>query len=121
VREKDRIGTIVRAYGEFRYKSQLINVAIGGRFGLGIVSDDALAVGAVPDPVGDSDFPWYWNQSFFYDRPNSETLRIAFDIKGKRRLNSSKTTLAWVLDNDAIISGANMEYAFGLRLLFTWK
>ncbi len=120
-REKDRVGSIVRVYGEVRIRGQAVNSQVGGRFGMHIVTDDAMSAGALPEALDDADSPWYWNNSFYWDEPTLELKQYPVETRTRRRLPSSKMTLAFIIENNAALSTQTLEYGFGLRLLFTWK
>ncbi len=68
--------------------------------GIGVVSSDAFALGAtaMPDPIGDSYYPWlYWaaHDFFFADSSvadgNVRSLRRSFDIRSMRKLKPKET------------------------------
>jgi len=74
--------------------------------GIGVVSADAIALGAtaVPDPIGEPDYPWlYWaSHDLFYVDASLEdgarrTLRVDFDIRSMRKLKP-REGLVFVLE-----------------------
>ena len=118
VAEKFNIGTILRVFGEVVYRSQTVNANILGRFGLAIVSDDALAAGALPDPLGDDKFGWYWNAVMLWDDTELKYRSSPVNVVTKRKLIGDASTLALVLEGDATVT---MDFGFGLRILYQKK
>ncbi len=118
VREKDRVGTILRIHGSLFFKGQSVNADHSARWGIHLATDDAFAAAALPDPIGDSDSAWMINKFVAWDRGQSEYLQDEVDIRSKRKLLSSKMTIFFSIEN----LGANAaDFSFGFRTLFSWK
>ncbi len=76
-------------------------------FGLGIVSADAAALGptAMPDPLGDIEYPWLWWGAMFLASEQAapsnggwgpQAQRIEVDTKAMRRFKPEEA-LTWVI------------------------
>jgi len=120
VREKDRIARIERLIGAVSTSAVTSGARYSGAFGFHIVTDDALAAVAVPDPIGDEDSAWYWHQEFHSRNVDFERMHQPFDTKTKRVLNSSKMTLMFALNVDGV-SDSTVQWEVYFRLLFSWK
>ena len=112
---------LLRVYFDFHYGSQSLNQAVYGAWGLHVVTDDALAAVAVPDPAAaaEPESSWMWWQHFFQDTSQLEKLTII----GKtltQRLIPNRSSLVFTLNND-IASDGNMEFSVNLRTLFEWR
>jgi len=100
-------GTILRCRG---FISALFNntVQVGDilrlTFGLGIVSTDAVAAVAVPDPDAEPEFPWLWWGQIFLDSQAAPEAwgigaqRYEVDTKAMRRFKPG-TSLVWVMES----------------------
>ena len=106
--------TLIRTRGEFLFTLDLCtNAGDGmlGAIGLGIVSDEAFAVGAsaCPDPYDQPEWPgWFWHtyfnifgvaaQSAGQDvaRNLNADLRIPIDSKGARKFSQGETMIGVV-------------------------
>jgi len=92
--------TVLRMLGNFVIHPTAVNV-LGDRWtfavGIGVFSQDAIAVGgsALPDPIGDENYPWlYWYSAFFQmsvarretEGDPSMGTRVAFDIRSMRKV-----------------------------------
>ena len=100
--------TVLRIRGELIYQMQATGIAIGDQarvgFGLGIVSQDAFALGAtaLPDPLGDVSFPWlFWNETNFASElaaatntAGSAVRRLVVDTKAMRKLKPEEALVA---------------------------
>jgi len=117
VAEKRGVGKILRVIGEIRYRSTAVNQKTGGRFTLQVMQDDAFAVAAWRDPIGDAEDSWYWNAVLLYDEPNLDYKSSLVDTKTTRRLNGSYQTLALVIENSSASIGT-IEYQLGFRTLY---
>ena len=116
------MATILKVHFQFRFKSTVIASDVHGAWGLHIVTDDAMAGGDVPDPGGsfDPDSSWFWHKFFEWDRATLEYLTHEGETGTRRRLPSSKMTMAIIVDND-VTSDATLQFAYALRILFAWK
>jgi len=120
VGEKFNIGTILRVVGVINYRGAVANATIIARWGLAIVSDDALALGSVPDPVGDPSFGWFFNDSLMWNEPNQEHRERNIDLGTSRRLIGDASTLIASFENGSG-SSQNLEVKFALRILYRKK
>ena len=96
--------TIIRLRGWFDFyleSASAVGSGFSGAAGIGIVSTDAFAAGAVPDPNEDLDWPWIWH-TFFDVRSITATIadgsnavaavqRIEIDSKAMRKQNPAET------------------------------
>ncbi len=96
--------TILRMLGEYIIASTGVATALDQAtvgIGIGIISTDAFTLGAtaMPDPLGEPEFPWlYWaSHSIFYptavsatagqgDQSGVGTGRFPFDVKSMRKM-----------------------------------
>ena len=116
---KSRVYGIVRVHVQLRYRGQAINAEVYGRYGLHIVTDDALAGGSLPDPRGDSESSWMLNKHFVWDHPTLDQPELEVtDVKAQRRL-PNRSTLLFSLENGHASNA--MHYAYGIRLLVSLK
>ena len=89
------------------------------RAGLIVVTDDALAAAAVPEPGADP-AQWMWEESGqiansdFNDQ--SQWLKLAIDVRVKRRMPQASSSLAFILDN-LVGSGSTIDFALNLKVL----
>ena len=96
---------------------------IGITWGLGIVSTDAATLGAtaLPDPAGDSDFPWLWWGDMFLRSHNAgheeawglSAQKLEVDTKAMRRVKPSES-LIWVVETSTIAGAPNTFLDFGV-------
>ncbi len=109
--------TIMRMLGGYVLAPSVVGAPVAGdretvTVGIGIVSTDAVAVGAsaLPDPAGEPEYPWlYWRaHSFIYPTTSLDpsgaagSARVEFDIRSMRKL-SNRTSLVFVIQ----VSGGN--------------
>ena len=114
VAEKRNVARVDRCFGDFMFRGQNANTALAGRFGLIVVTDDAMAALVVPDPLNDDESSWYWNQVLLWDEPTVEYARVRMDAKTRRRIPQS-STMAFVCE---VTAGQTMDWHVGLRLLY---
>jgi len=117
-------GTIKRMIGDLRFETtgagpDHVDVDIG----IVVVTADALAAGAVPDPVSDFTTDWYFWKHLDQHLPsnNAESFNqgvIEWDIRTARKLRGGYR-LALVIDKGASIFVLN--FSFGMRGLWTIK
>ena len=119
VAEKHQVGTILRTIYRFSLRHSVAGSRVAVRFGGIKVSDDALAAGAVPDPFGDLEAGWMYNEWVFQEQADNNTISIERDIKAKRRLQGLAETIAFVLDNDPGSAAGSAIWSIGLRTLFS--
>ncbi len=81
--------------------------------GIGVASQEAFALGAISDPVTDTDFPtrgWIWRATyrtfgFAADQPTIFTRRVDLDIRAKRKLeNGEAFVVADNIDHEGVSS-----------------
>ena len=96
--------TLIRIRGLFSIyikTADAVNSGFAGAVGIGIASTDAFTAGALPDPSGDTTWPWIWH-SFFDIRAITATLadgvnagsvfmRFPIDSKAMRKQNPDET------------------------------
>jgi len=116
---KDKIHSILRIVGQFQYRINAVNAEIGGRFGFIVVSDDALAANAVPDPATDSESDWMLNMVYYADDSTLRMHQIDFDNRSARRLPGGEHTLAFVIEGN--IATNTVNWGIGARILFSYK
>ena len=116
VADKNEIRRVVTVHFDFDYSSDAATQHVFGRFGLIVVSDDAMAVPQVPDPVGDADASWMMNHHYHTEADNSDPPRVIRDHVKVSRLIPPKYTLAFVLEVTAGGVGA-LHWSVGMRLL----
>ena len=96
--------TILRMLGEFIITARTAPVALDAiriGVGLGIVSTDAFAVGgsAMPDPLGEPEYPWlYWSEHWLFFPTSAlesglatTSVRRAFDVKSMRKVKNRES------------------------------
>ena len=117
--EKNRVRTIVRVIWQFQVRSATAGNRAAGRFGLIKVSDDAMAVTQVPDPLGDHIAGWYLNVGFFQEDAANVPVVLQGDLRSKRRLLGDAETIAWVAESDTSASVGSAQLTFLARILYT--
>ena len=96
-------------------------------FGIAKVSGDAAALGssAMPDPVGESDFPWlFWDSTVLHfagtDPQSASPMAVfdrSYDIRSMRKFKP-REVLAWVVQYVNITGNPPITFAVGqARLL----
>ena len=94
---------------------------------IGVVSDDAVAVGAtaMPDPLSDVEYPWlYWASHPFHFSSTSVdpsqaggSVRVKFDMKSMRKIKP-RESLVWVFEYFDVAGTPPMSvFAGDLRFL----
>ena len=88
-----------------------------GAMGVAVMTRDALAAGAVPDPIADL-VDWYWLTHYrLLTQVTNEGDRLGpVDIRTKRAIRGEGRTLALVFDNSSS-SGGSVGFEFSARLL----
>ena len=120
VADKQRVDKIVRTIMTFRYWQNSANGEVHGRIGMHVVTDDALAAGAVPDPAGDFRSAWYFNEQYYTDDTRVGILDILkYDTRTQRKI-PSLSTLCWMLEANAG-SGGSLIWGLGVRCLYSVK
>ena len=115
--EKDQVDQVVRVHLAFDYSSDSAN-HVFGRFGLVVVTDNALAIGSssVPNPISDVDDRWLTNM-FFADEI-AETVGVNWipvDVRVRRNiLNGHSLMFSMAID---AASTANTHWSVGMRIL----
>ena len=118
--EKEKVDTILRTIWTFNVRCSAAGFRCFGRFGLVQVTDDALAAGAVPDPLGDTQSAWMLNFKFFQEEADNRHIYYEGDLKAKRKLRGLGQSIAIVMESDAA-STATAVVSFGIRTLFSLK
>ena len=114
------VANIRRMIGDFTYMAAGGNTLTYGRFGIIGTSRDAFAAGAVPEPIGDFEAPWWFTDAYSFDDLGTGGVhRLSFDIKMNRRYNKGQA-IAFVLDVSTNANGAT-EWGLHIRLLYTHK
>jgi len=101
------------------------DVSIG--IGLAVISSDAAAAGAVPDPLGNSDYPWLWWRSQRLFMPGASTnatwvnpggwgpacVQIEVDSKAQRRMKPLES-LVWAIQYSNTTGNPPVSAFFGV-------
>ena len=116
--DKRIVKTIIRMLIHFVYKNPTANVQTFGRWGIHQMTDDALAAGAVPDPLGDFTAGWMVNEHFHTDESTLTDNHRYLDIRSKRRLEGDRNTIGFVIESDPASNGG-VDWAYGIRILYT--
>ena len=114
--EKRNVARVDRLFGEIQFRAVSANFGILARLGAIVVSDDAMALGNVPDPFSDDESSWYFNQILLWDEPTVEYHRVQFDARTRRRIPQGYT-LTMALENSSA-SLTSMDWMLGARLLY---
>ena len=118
VAEKNEIGKVLRIHGMFEYSAEVGGSHVFGRFGLIVVTDDAMATGggALPDAGIDTGSPWMMTHPFSTEADNLAIPReIPLDVKVKRRI-PQQYTLAFSHKVDPAATTA-LHWSVSMRLL----
>ena len=119
VAEKRDVRSLIRLVFKYTFHQISANSEIQGRFGFHVITDDALAAGVVPEPLGDSESSWWANESYFADRPEVGFRDVVErDIRTGRRLPGELSTLAFIHDNN-VASGGSVGWSIAARILYT--
>jgi len=110
--------TVIRAIVEVGIHGSSSGTSWYGAFGMSVITRDALAAGAVPDPI--SDFvDWYWHKNY-YGRSTvgggPQIERFPIDLRTARAIRGVGRTLAFILDVNAA-SGSGVNFSVSARLL----
>ncbi len=122
--------TILRMLGEVTVGPTSAPTALDSvliTVGIGVVSDDAFALGptALPDPGEDPEYPWlfWWQFPLFFagtsvDGGNAQISgRKGFDIRSMRKMKNSES-LGWVVQYEDVVGTPPIHLDIGtLRLL----
>ena len=108
--------TVVRMLLNYFMRPVSANLDIFVDTGILMVTSDALAVPAVPDP-DQAEFPgWYfWRSQHLYGAVD-QVKEFDFDIRTKRKIPGPNQGLVWVVANN-VISDASVEISLSHRLL----
>ena len=112
--EKLEIRKVVRIHFNFMYRANTDGLHVHGRFGLIVVTDDALAVNESPEPIQDSDASWLLNEFYSSERGDQEH-EISRDIRAQRVIPAG-SSLAFVLQSDTA-SDDSVHWSTGSRIL----
>ena len=119
--EKSRVATILRIIGRIYCHNTTVNAQAFGRWGIHLLSDDAMAVPAVLEPIEDHKASWMWNDRWFNDSGEigRDPYIKEFDMRAGRRI-PNLFTLAFVIQSSAASNGGAFLSA-GFRLLYSVK
>ena len=106
--------TVVRMIGHLDVRSDQVNELVYSA-GIAVMTRDAFAAGATPDPVSDL-VDWYWLDSRFIRQTDIEVVSTPFDIRTARKVRGEDRTLAFVIQNNGPGS-ANLAFMIHVRLL----
>ena len=92
-------------------------------FGLGVVSTDAFAVGAMalPDPGAEPEYPWlWWGQIFLLATQANvpgqswgpDAMRLEVDSKAMRRIKPGQS-LVWAVEISIVVGAPVVDILFG--------
>ena len=116
---KFNVGTILRLLLSIWWRGDGANANMIARVGCAIVSDDALALAAVPTPLSDPAYGWYMNAPLIWDEPTITWLRSDFDIRTARKLVGDASTLMIAVENGT--STGFLQFGYGARILYQKK
>ncbi len=119
--EKNDVGTVLRVIGSFDVRSATAGNIASGRFGLVLVTDDALAGTTVPDPLQDVASSWLLNRSFFQEDAANVPRTYEFDVRSQRRLPGNEYTIAIVVQSDVGSTVGSLNFGFAMRVLYRVK
>ncbi len=107
--------TVLRCLGELTIGPTFNSAPVAGDsakigFGICVVSTDAFTAGAVPDPLGEPEFPWlYWRSHDLSmvlgaatDNDGSTFVRHAFDVKSQRKIKPRESLVTVVQYSDSV-------------------
>ena len=113
--------TILRMIGELQLTAQSADQDGFGAFGIALMSRDAVAASAVPDPIADL-VDWYYHQNWFNNESRvgdfQEAGRTRFDIRTSRKVRGEDRTLAAVFENNAASAQA-VKFSVTTRMLLS--
>ena len=118
VAEKRDVRTILRTIGTLYVRATSAGSLVTGRFGLIKVTDDAMAAGVLPDPVGDTESSWLYNTMYRQEDAANVPVRYDFDLKGRRRLMGDGQTIGIIIESSTTSVG-EATYSFGIRFLYS--
>ena len=97
----------------------------GGNIFLGIamVSDDAVAASAFPDPdVNYEPVSWMWRtaRTIFTDSPNdsAQATRFSVDLRGKRKFQMGENNLYLLINAGALTANINLDGTIRFLLMY---
>jgi len=117
--EKNDVRSVVRVIWSFFVRSATAGNRASGRFGMIVVTDDAMAASAVPDPLGDPLDAWYLNTGFFQEDAANVPVEQRGDLRSARRLLGDGQTIAFVAESDLGSSSGSMLITFMARVLYS--
>ena len=104
--------TIMRILGHVDLRASATNSNLFWRLGVILVSDDAIAVSAVPDPFEDA-AAWMYENSGLFSASNinepQQMTQLPIDIRVKRRMPQEDLSLAMILEN---MSGSSTSFTY---------
>ena len=106
--------TVLRMIGHLDVRSDQTNELVYSA-GIALMTRDAFAAGATPDPVTDL-VDWYWLDSRFIRSSVLETVNTPFDIRTARKVRGEDRTLAFIIQNNGP-GTANLAFMIHVRLL----
>ena len=113
--------TVLRMIGTLELTAQTADQDVFGSLGIAVMTRDAFAGAAVPDPILDH-VDWYYQQNWFNNESRvgdlQEAGRTSFDIRTARRIRGEDRLLAAVFENSSA-SAAAIKFRLSVRLLLT--
>ena len=117
---KQDVGTVLRVIGTMTFRAAGAGSLVTGGVGMVRVTDDAMAAGALPDPLGDLSSSWLFNQRWSQEDAANVPVRYDVDVKSRRRLDGFGQTIALVLQSSSASVGSTLVNS-SFRLLFQVK
>ena len=118
--ERGEVGVVLRVIWQGTMGLFSANAEAHGRWGLHVVTLDAFVAGAVPDPLGDHQSSWYWNEAFAIDEPDLRQRVFHGETRTRRKLPSGEHTVVMVWETAAGSAGS-LKYDIGLRILYSHR
>ena len=117
--EEERIANFKRFIFLATVRSSTAGNPAGGRFGLAIVTKDAFAAAALPEPIVDTDYPWLFNVPFMQEELQNIPVIIERDLKSNRRFPMGHR-LVFIAESGGVSVGS-LVFNFSMRFLYTFK
>ena len=110
--------TVIRAILDVGMQGSSFGLDWFGAFGISVITRDALAAGAVPDPITDF-VDWYWHKSY-YDRTDTgagaAVSHERVDLRSARQIRGVGRTMAFIFDVNSGSTG-DVIFSVSARLL----
>ena len=113
--------TVLRCIGELyvRIAAAASDKDVSWQAGIVMMSNEASAAGAFPDPVTDGDVPWLWyKRGVETNGPDITGFygRYEIDVKSKRAFRADDGELWFIMENGDVTEG--IVFSFGIRTLY---